>query len=113
MYCFIARQRGKFASERSKIRRLTSPNAEFCEISIVRGTLYSIRISHIDFLGCRAVTITCTDPILCTTNSVSPNEYKYPEIWMKNRPNRILGELLLGGGEGCEALSSRYYGVYP
>ena len=83
MWNIIARQRGKFAPERSKIRRLTSPNAEFCQICIMRGTLSSIKISHMDFLGGRAVTTTCTDPIPCTTNSASPNEYKYPEIWMK------------------------------
>ena len=85
----IARQRDKFASERSKIRRLTSQKPKFCQICIIRGTLVHFNLSHMDFLEHRAATTTCTDPIPCTTNSASPNEYKYPEIWMKNRPNRI------------------------
>ena len=53
----------------------------------MRGTLTPLNLSHMDFLGRRAVTTTCTDPIPCTTNSASPNEHKYPEIWMKNPQN--------------------------
>ena len=47
----IARQRGKFASERSKIPRLTSPKPKFCQNRIKRGTLISFKILHMDFPG--------------------------------------------------------------